>query len=83
MITFPVFTFRVLLSDSTEYKYRYGNSSAQTVLENHLSLLVETVFVDIDSHSLFSMQIPFNAATSTVYNKVSPYWNHLHIFLDQ
>lgn len=50
------------------------------MLENHLSLLVETVFVDIDSHSLFSMQIPFNAVTSTVHNKVSLYWNHLHIF---
>lgn len=50
----------------------YGSSSTQTVLENHFSLLVEIVFADIDPHSLFSIQIPFNAATSTVNNKVCP-----------
>lgn len=67
-----MFIFRTLFLDSTEYKYRYGSNSAQTVLENHLSLLIEIVFVDIDSPSLFSIQIPFNAATSTADNKVCP-----------
>lgn len=40
-----------------EYKCRYVSSSAQTMLENHWSLLIKIVFVDINSCSFIFLPI--------------------------